>query len=446
MTVHGAKGLEAKLVILADTCGAPDGRHDPKLFGLHRGGCGAGGCARFSSWSTGQRRPIRLASAQARAAIREEARAEHRRLLYVALTRAEDRLVVAGHEGRRQASCRQLVRHDRAGLARRRRPRSSRCPTARANGWSGSATPRDRRRPLRRAESRRRPAGAGLVAPRARRRGARPRAAAPVERRPDDAGSARARRAAAASGGASSTGSCRSLPDLDAPERRQPRFAMRAFLRRIAPRLREPDALLDEVMALLDDPAFAPVFGAGLACRGSADRAHRVRDGHPDYLVSGRIDRLCVGDDEVLIVDFKTSRAGPRDASRGAAGLCHGSSRSTRRSSQRLYPDRPVRAALVWTAAPLLMDDPPGRAHRRPRRHLSPASRAARSRSIARPSKNPRRSPGAGSRDRTQMPSGSTSCRCGRAAPRRGCRRARRRHRTSRTARSLPSPRPSRAP
>ena len=32
MTTHGAKGLEAKVVVLADTCTAPSGKHDPPLF------------------------------------------------------------------------------------------------------------------------------------------------------------------------------------------------------------------------------------------------------------------------------------------------------------------------------------------------------------------------------------------------------------------------------
>ena len=34
MTVHAAKGLEAKIVFLPDCCGAPSGRFDPKIFAL----------------------------------------------------------------------------------------------------------------------------------------------------------------------------------------------------------------------------------------------------------------------------------------------------------------------------------------------------------------------------------------------------------------------------
>ena len=34
MTVHAAKGLEAKILFLPDTCAVPSGRHDPALFDL----------------------------------------------------------------------------------------------------------------------------------------------------------------------------------------------------------------------------------------------------------------------------------------------------------------------------------------------------------------------------------------------------------------------------
>jgi ATP-dependent helicase/nuclease subunit A len=87
MTVHAAKGLEAKIVFLPDTCGAPTGRFDPKLFALHDGADDAEEDASLV-WSprAGDDPPV---VAAARETLRAAQRDEHHRLLYVALTRAE---------------------------------------------------------------------------------------------------------------------------------------------------------------------------------------------------------------------------------------------------------------------------------------------------------------------------------------------------------------------
>jgi ATP-dependent helicase/nuclease subunit A len=90
MTVHGAKGLEASVVFLADTCAVPNARHDPKLIP-------AGPDDTLLLW------PIRKAndtpeSAHGRQTARRARDEEHRRLLYVAMTRARDRLYVCGYE------------------------------------------------------------------------------------------------------------------------------------------------------------------------------------------------------------------------------------------------------------------------------------------------------------------------------------------------------------
>ncbi len=96
MTVHAAKGLESKIVFLPDTCGAPGGHHDPKLFTLSTHGEDA-----ILAWS-----PRKADDCAEVAAARERARAagdeEYRRLLYVALTRAEERLYIAGFYNTRE--------------------------------------------------------------------------------------------------------------------------------------------------------------------------------------------------------------------------------------------------------------------------------------------------------------------------------------------------------
>ncbi len=94
MTVHAAKGLEAKIVFLPDTCGVPAPCHDPKMFTLDTIVPGEETIA----WS-----PRKELDCKAVAAARKKASdatmEEYRRLLYVALTRAEERLYIAGFHG-----------------------------------------------------------------------------------------------------------------------------------------------------------------------------------------------------------------------------------------------------------------------------------------------------------------------------------------------------------
>ena len=98
MTVHAAKGLEAPVVILPDTCTTPrHGRHDKDLL---RRGRGAALEDRDEA-----RRPG--ASQSARRRHKKSGCANTGGLLYVALTRARDRLYVCGYEGRdgRERGC-----------------------------------------------------------------------------------------------------------------------------------------------------------------------------------------------------------------------------------------------------------------------------------------------------------------------------------------------------
>ncbi|HEY8213726.1 MAG TPA: 3'-5' exonuclease, partial [Methylocystis sp.] len=92
MTAHAAKGLEAKVVFLPDTCGAPAGKHDPKLYALDAADDAV------LLWSLGKDSDP-AALRQARDAHRRREREESQRLLYVALTRAEERLYICGAHG-----------------------------------------------------------------------------------------------------------------------------------------------------------------------------------------------------------------------------------------------------------------------------------------------------------------------------------------------------------
>ena len=94
LTVHASKGLEAPIVFLPDTTVASGGHHDPKLLALPA--LEPDGAPLFA-WSRKKDEDCEAVAA-ARAERRRAEAGEHRRLLYVAMTRAAERLIVAGYE------------------------------------------------------------------------------------------------------------------------------------------------------------------------------------------------------------------------------------------------------------------------------------------------------------------------------------------------------------
>ncbi|MDE2330218.1 MAG: double-strand break repair helicase AddA, partial [Bradyrhizobium sp.] len=90
MTVHGAKGLEASVVFLVDTTSSPADTQRLRLIPLPDGGGG-----KVVVWA-GRKAEDPAPVAQARQAMLADTEDEYRRLLYVAMTRAADRLIVGG--------------------------------------------------------------------------------------------------------------------------------------------------------------------------------------------------------------------------------------------------------------------------------------------------------------------------------------------------------------
>ncbi|MDZ4363758.1 PD-(D/E)XK nuclease family protein, partial [Brevundimonas sp.] len=144
------------------------------------------------------------------------------------------------------------------------------------------------------------------------------------------------------------------LPDLAPTTRHEAAVRMLARERGLSDEQR--DEMIAAALGVLDDARFAPVFGPGsraeVAVTGSAPSLP------PGVSISGRMDRLVVTPDRVLVVDYKTNRPAPgriedadpayvRQMAAYVAVL------------KRLYPDRAVEAALVWTDGPDLMAVPP---------------------------------------------------------------------------------------
>jgi ATP-dependent helicase/nuclease subunit A len=350
MTAHGAKGLEAPVVILPDTTTKAKAMGGP-LLSVERA-AGVGGFL----WAP-RKDDDCPASEAARA--RREAAAEHEslRLLYVAMTRARDRLIVCGVESRKAAfegSWRDMVERglERPDIAASKRMVGQGDVQIVRYGADPVQAPASARAS---AETTVLPAWARRLAPQeaAALRYASPSTLAEDERGPSNSplairdGLGRYRR------GTVIHRLLQLLPDLPAERRAD---AAAVLLER------EPDLnpaqraeMAQAALSVLNDDRFAAVFGPG--SRPEAAIAGRAA-GLPEGLaVSGRVDRLVVEKDRVLVVDFKTNRPAPErieDADWSykvqmavyAAVLAE------------VFPGRRIEAALVWTDGPKLMAVP----------------------------------------------------------------------------------------
>lgn len=99
MTVHGSKGLQAPIVILADACGDPDAS---RASGLELDEAVPGGAGRSLPLPPLPREEKVGRIAAAEEAQKAEEREEHWRLLYVAMTRAEEALFIGGALSKRE--------------------------------------------------------------------------------------------------------------------------------------------------------------------------------------------------------------------------------------------------------------------------------------------------------------------------------------------------------
>ena len=103
----------------------------------------------------------------------------------------------------------------------------------------------------------------------------------------------------------------------------------------------------------MTDEALAPLFGPG--SRAEAPVAGWVETHGGLVPVSGQIDRLAVLETEILLADFKTT-ARPPSLDEPAPQAYVAQLALYRALLAEIYPDRPVRAFLVWTSGPLIRE------------------------------------------------------------------------------------------
>jgi ATP-dependent helicase/nuclease subunit A len=355
MTVHGAKGLEAPVVIMADTTTSPSDTQRLRLIQLPKKDGG-----KVMVWA-GRKAEDPPCVANARNAMLEETEHEYRRLLYVAMTRAADRLIVAGCMPGNRNSVRENSWYDliKRGLANSdlvfeeipagdgvvksyRRAEDAMPETGTTLDAAASTHPslpewlHTPATPEQIIDRRLRPSDSGMD-----------------EGRTFRTGESLALRARALLRGTLVHRLLQSLPDIATVRRRD---AALGYLARNAGdwTAGHREALAAGVLALIEDPRFAAVFATG--SRAEVAIAGRLdRPGRPPALVSGQIDRLVVTPTEVLIVDYKTNHAPPQLVAEAPAAYVRQLA-FYRAVLQKLYPLLPVRAALLWTETPDLME------------------------------------------------------------------------------------------
>ncbi|WP_138380876.1 double-strand break repair helicase AddA [Luteithermobacter gelatinilyticus] len=350
MTVHGAKGLQAPVVILPDTCQRP--KKGSKILWVETAD------GPMMLWPGGAKNELGPART-ARDRINQVRDEEYLRLLYVALTRAEDRLYVTGWEGRngREAGCwYSLIEGAMQTLE----------GVVETEGWNDqplrryecAQTKAETPPPPAAAQERpveplpvwaRTPPRAEPVPPRPL-SPSRPDEEEPAVQSPLRAAARREQDQRRFHRGRLLHRLLEILPELAADKRMA---AARRFLSQPAHDLppEEQDRILNEVRTILEHKEFAPLYGPG-------SRAEVPLVGVIGTTpVSGQVDRLVITERDIMIVDYKTNRPPPADVTQVPMVYLKQMA-AYRRILADLYPDRRVRCALLWTDEARLMELP----------------------------------------------------------------------------------------
>jgi ATP-dependent helicase/nuclease subunit A len=315
MTVHGAKGLEAPIVILPDTADHPDRDRD-QIFTVPDGPV---------LWKTtaDDSPPLIAAEAADRRALRA---AETERLMYVAMTRAQSRLIVAAAGHVKDDGSTSWYRLIRDGM---QRVGASALPDGTMvhafGAWPPDAPGSMANRP---------PAA---LPGWARARMAEPSAPAPSFS-PSDLGGAKALPGEAGQ-------------DIDLA------LARGTLVHRLleCPADSDPATLA----AIAGDSGVLSEVRAVLAAHPGLFAPGTLAEVPVTAMVAGRrmigsVDRLVIGPDHVLAVDFKTNQIVPRSAAEVPEGILRQMGAYAAALAQ-IYPGRRIETAMLWTKDALLM-------------------------------------------------------------------------------------------
>ena len=335
MTVHASKGLEAPIVILPDTTDTPSRQKTERLFWPSKSGFAV------PIWAARADDEARIIANLREDAYRERC-AEYIRLMYVALTRARDRLYLMGSK---KISSQSWYAHLQeafavlpnvqtldSGVLRFQSPQLGSVKIqenkAKPRGqmplpswlWCGPPAEPIPPQPLMPS----RPSGTEEVS-------------SPL----DTMSSTRFRR------GVLTHKLLQFLPEIPSEAWQS---AGETFLVRNAKDTSDSFrySILTECLCILTDPVFAEIFGP----HSLAEVPLTGLLGH-NRILSGQIDRLVILPHKILIVDFKTNRPSPRNAS-DIPTIYLRQMASYRAAISRIYRDREILCGLLWTDEPRL--------------------------------------------------------------------------------------------
>lgn len=342
MTVHASKGLEAPIVFLPDTMTEPSRRKIPPLQWLGESEKGV----KSPLWSAGG------GSCKRYQELKEEAyfdmASEHLRLLYVALTRPQDRLYIMG-----EASSSKIPELSWYALAK---SAFLKIPETTLDGEilryeSAQGSKVEKKYDQDQSGSGEPPIPDWVNQPAISDEVTRPRILRPSRLADEDeiisspldkVSGHRFRR------GILTHKLFEVLPDIPVEKRE---VAARAFLDRSARDVPQQirTEIMIETLKVLNDPVFADVFGEG-----SLSEVPVTGDLGNGQMVSGQIDRIVIKHNKILIVDYKTNRPSPK-AEKDIPKSYILQLKAYKTAISRIYPDRDIRCALLWTDQSVLM-------------------------------------------------------------------------------------------
>lgn len=357
MTAHKAKGLEANIVFLIDAHRPPQINKAGNLVAIR--GPHGDEIPALAIGDTKENSILSGAFDRKKRLMREE----YRRLLYVAATRARDRLYICGHQSGRtdphkpplaDRSWHALAEVAFDGLGAKVEDIGERLD-GRARRLASLQT-RVVETKSSRAGSRDKEAAPECLSraapPEARQRRLSPSQLVPQDER--DAAYSPMRSQDAFRRGRMLHRLLELLPEIAPAERRD---AGRRLLAHHGGDFDDTTKalMLDEALRVLNDPQFAEVFAPGSLAEAAI--GGRPAGALRNIALSGQIDRLAILEDRILIVDYKTNRPPPKRVEE--VPLAYLAQMAAYRGLlQEIYPARKIETALLWTYDARLMPLP----------------------------------------------------------------------------------------